>query len=175
MRAPIAWTLCVAVVALFAAIPVRAASPEAKVKAAYLYKMSSFVRWPTSVRSGNAFRICLAAQGDVAGVLRQLVRGQQVGGMPVEVRTLGSGLEGAASCQVLYLGNRPETARQLESATEGQAVLTVGDRDDGTRGGVVDFVVRDGRVRFVIHTGRASSRGLELSSKLMDAAAEVIR
>jgi hypothetical protein len=52
-------------------------------------------------------------------------------------------------------------------------VLTVGDRNNGTRGGVVDFVLRDGRVRLAIDRGAADDQHLELSSKLLDVALTV--
>jgi len=59
------------------------------------------------------------------------------------------------------------------AATRGAPVLTVGDRYNGTRGGVIDFVMRDGRVRLAISRSAAEDRHLELSSKLLDVAVVV--
>jgi hypothetical protein len=160
---------------LFGATSAHAATPEAEVKAAYLYKLASFVRWPDAGGAGPSFRICVAGRSDVAGVLDQLVRGQQVAGRPVTVEQLSSAQrERARDCQVLFVG-RGEAAHTLFSAARGLPVLTVGDRNNGTRGGVVDFLLRDGRVRLAIDRGAADGQHLELSSKLLDVAVAVSR
>jgi hypothetical protein len=150
--------------------PAPAATPEAEVKAAYLYKLASFVRWPDD--GGGPFKLCVAGRSDVAGVLGQLVRGQQVAGRPITVEqvTTAQG-DRAKDCQVLFLGRG--RAQALFSATRGLPVLTVGDRNNGSRGGVVDFLLRDGRVRLVIDRAAANAQHLELSSKLLDVAAVV--
>lgn len=157
------------------AVPAAAATPEAEVKAAYLYKLASFVRWPDDKAPGGDFRICVAGRGDVAGVLGQLVRGQQIAGRPVAIEQLTSAQgDRAKNCQVLFVG-RGGTAQTLFSAARGLPVLTVGDRNNGTRGGVVDFLLRDGRVRLAIDRGAADRQHLELSSKLLDVAVAVAR
>ena len=151
-----------------------AATPEAEVKAAYLYKLASFVRWPNANGVEGAFRICIAGRGDVAGVLGQLVRGQQVGGRPIAVEQLtGTQTDRAKDCQMLFLGRG--SSSPLFAATRGLPVLTVGDLNNGTRGGVIDFLLRDGRVRLAIDRGAADARHLELSSKLLDVAVTVAR
>lgn len=150
-----------------------AATPEAEVKAAYLYKLASFVRWPAGSGAG-AFRFCIAGRDDVVGVLQQLVRGQQVDGRPLAVEQVKAGsADVARGCQILFLGRGPDTARALLGATRGLPVLTVGDRNNGTQGGVVDFLIRDGHVRLAIDRGDAAARHLELSSKLLNVAVAV--
>lgn len=153
---------------------VQAATSEAEVKAAYIYKLASFVRWPDGSEGVGAFRICVAGRSDVAQVLGQLVRGQQVGGRPIAVEQL-SPAQGARAkeCQVLFLGRGGATAQALLSATRGAPVLTIGDRNAGARGGVIDFLMRDGRVRLAVDRGAADERHLELSSKLLDVAVAV--
>jgi hypothetical protein len=149
-----------------------AATPEAEVKAAYLYKLASFVRWPDGSDPGGSFKVCVAGRSDVAGVLAQLVRGQQVAGRPITVEQLSAAQgERARGCQVLFVGRGG--VQPLLAAARGLPVLTVGDRNNGTRGGVVDFMLRDGRVRLAIDRSAASAQHLELSSKLLDVAAVV--
>ncbi len=150
-----------------------AATPEAEVKAAYLYKLASFVRWPNENAFGGLFTICVAGRSDVAGVLGQLVRGQQVVGRPIAIEQLTSAQAARTrDCQVLFVGRGP-AADALFSAARGFPVLTVGDRNNGARGGVVDFLLRDGRVRLAIDRGAAGVQRLELSSKLLDVAVTV--
>ena len=49
-----------------AAQPAAAASPEERVKAAYLYKLASFVRWPNE--SCREFRVGVAGSEEVVDV-----------------------------------------------------------------------------------------------------------
>jgi len=160
-----------------AVLPVPAgavATPEAQVKAAYLYKLASFVRWPDSATPDGRFRLCVSGRSDIASVLEELVRGHDVAGQAIDVQQLTSSqADLAKACQVLFLGRGADSARSLLAATNGLPVLTVSDRDNGTRGGVVEFLIREGRVRFAIDRRLASARGLELSSKLMDVAVTV--
>ena len=167
---PLLW-LAAGLLALVSA-PVAAAT-EAQVKAAYLFKLASLVRWPQPP-PGDTFRICAAGRPDIANALAQLVRNQEIGGKRVELVQLGArNARQASACQIMYLGGGGETAGSLMEATGRSAVLTVTDRDNGTRGGAVEFVIVDGKVRFAVNRRQAETRQLELSAKLMDVAVEV--
>jgi hypothetical protein len=150
----------------------QAAATEGEIKAAYLYKLASFVRWPEGVDSSSKFTICVASRSDVARLLEKLADGQQVGGRAVMVEQLTSAQAARVKeCQLLFVGRG--NADALFKAAHGLPVLTVGDRNSGARGGVVDFLFRDGRVRLVIDRGAADTQHLELSSKLLDVAVTV--
>lgn len=150
-------------------LPAIAATSEAQVKAAYVYKLASFVRWPDDAAATNEFNLCVNGRRDVAAALQQLVRGQRVGGQAVSVVQL-DGAAQARSCRVLFVGRGGPVATNLLAATETAPVLTICDRSNGTRGCVIEFVVRDGKVRFALDRARADRRRLELSAKLSDVA-----
>jgi hypothetical protein len=153
---------------------VAAVSPEVRVKAAYLYKFASFVRWPDSTARGGEFRICVAGSSEIARVLRELVRSERIMGRPISVGDLDAGDRARVpTCDVLYLAREPQTANVLLNAAKTRPILTVADQRGGTSGGVIDFVVRDGKVRFVVSRSSAREQGLDLSSKLLDAAMTV--
>ena len=152
--------------------PLRSATPEVQVKAAYLFKLAAFVRWPSP--GPDAFRICVSGRADIAGTLSALTHDQQVGGKKVAVVQLAAAqAQEAPDCQMLFLGRGAETARAMLKATAGNPVLTVTDRTGGTHGGVIEFMDEGGKVRLAIDRSEASTHKLELSSKLMDVAAEV--
>jgi hypothetical protein len=54
-------------------------------------------------------------------------------------------------------------------------VLTVTDRGSGAAGGMIQFVMQAGRVRFQIDEGAARANGLTISSKLLELAIAVDR
>lgn len=150
--------------------PALAATAEAQVKAAYVYKLASFVRWPENAAATDDFRLCVSGRRDVAGVLQELVRGQRIGGQSVAVVQLDAAGEQARSCRVLFVGRAGATATGLLERTETAPVLTICDRTTGSRGCVIEFVSQGGKVRFTLDRARAERRRLELSAKLMDVA-----
>jgi len=49
-------------------------------------------------------------------------------------------------------------------------VLTVSDSSEGKGGGMIQFVMQGGRVRFAVDDGAARASGVRISSKLLDLA-----
>ena len=154
--------------------PLKAEYSDAQIKADYLNKFAAFVRWPDPVPA--TFTICLSGRADIAAALTAMARDRQVGGHSVAVvQITPARARDAGHCQILYLGSGSEAEHAMVSATAGSPVLTVSDRDAGTSGGVIDFFDENGKLRFSIDREAASARRLELSSKLMDVAAQVKR
>lgn len=164
--------LCAALLAIApVGVACAAGSLEAPVKATYIYKFVPFVEWPSSAFASPAQPVVLCVlRGDPFGaVLDQAVRGQKIGPRLILVRRLARA-EKATSCHVLYLSNShtPAAVAALRSV-HGAPVLTVTDGTDSV-GGIVNFVLKDNRVRFMIDTQAASANGLTISSKLLSLA-----
>jgi hypothetical protein len=96
------------------------------------------------------------------------VRDERVGQRPLAVLRLQEP-EDVEPCSVLFV-SASESARLdlILAALSGRSVLSVSDMDGFVRrGGMVGFVLRDGRVRLRIDAMRASEAGLSISSKLL--------
>lgn len=149
---------------------------EAQVKATYLFKLASFVRWPAPLDDGDPFKICIAGRDDIAGLLTALAVGKQIEDKPVAVSAIaGADPRQLMGCRMLFIGRGAKTATALISATDGASVLVITDRTAGTRGGVVEFMERSGKVRLAIDKRQAIARKLTLDSKLFNVAAEIER
>ena len=146
-------------------------SMEYAVKAAYLYKFAPFVQWPPDAFASAAspFNLCVLGDDPFGASLDQAVRGQSVGEHPVIVRRLRV-TEAATGCHILYVmdARRPASANALRSL-HGAPVLTVSDQGHGD-GTIIQFVVKDGHVRFSIDTGLAAANRVSISSKLLSLA-----
>jgi hypothetical protein len=166
----------VAGLACAAAAPAEARVSEAEVKAAYLYKLASFVQWPpTAFADATApLRICVAGRSDIYDVVEGLTRDQEASGRRLMAQAVDAAKpETAAQCQILFIGRGEAAARALLSQAGQRPILTVTDRTGGTRGGIIEFVVADGNIRFSIHRRAAEARQLELSSKLLAVAESI--
>lgn len=146
---------------------------EHAVKAAFLYNFAKFVEWPegTFRTPQEPLTFCVLGEGSLGGELERTVAGKTVMGRPVAVRRL-SQLADLDQCRILFVGSS-ERARfdQILAAVGDRAVLTVGEEEGFNRaGGIISFVVRQSRVRFLIDRETAGRAGLKLSSRLLELA-----
>lgn len=153
----------------------QAPSVEAAVKATYLYKFAPFVEWPagTFASPSDPLVICTVGSDAVAGLVDEAVRGQAIGGHPIDVLHL-SAVPRQAPCHVLYVASRGAAAAAALGSVRGTPVLTVTDAaGDTATTGIVNFVVQDNRVRFEIDLRAAAENHLVISSKLLNLATRV--
>ncbi|MBV8593852.1 MAG: YfiR family protein [Caulobacteraceae bacterium] len=165
----LAWGLVTLLLFAAGGAVAQGAALEYAVKAAYLYKFTPFVRWPAEAFPGptSPLTLCIAGEDPFGPALDQAVRGQTVGDRRLAVRRLAPG-ERPTGCHLLFVGRmRDGGVAQALAAVSRQPVLTVTDRSRGVDGGIVQFVMLDGRVRFAIDAARAQASGLAISSKLL--------
>jgi hypothetical protein len=147
---------------------------EQQVKAAFLLKFAPFVTWPGGAAAASApVVVCVVGQDPFGAGLGRLAR-QSGAGRSIVTRRMAV-LERDAGCDVAYLagGPRQSVADGLREAA-GAPILTVTDEVTGDRDqGMIHFVVRDRRVRFIVDQGAARRGGLALSSKLLSLAVTV--
>lgn len=144
-------------------------SLEYAVKAAYLYKFAGYVEWPaTAFASANSpVTVCIAGDDPFGTTLDTAVRGQRIADRQVVVRRLKS-IERDSGCQILFVGGAEAQRAQVLAAVRGSQVLTVTDSPEpGGTVGIINFVIRDNRVRFNIDEEGAAQSGLNISSKLL--------
>lgn len=138
------------------------------VKASFLYKFAPFVEWPPGALPppGSPFMICVPSADPIASALEDAVRGQSIEGHPIAVRRL-TALTEAAGCKVLFLGPPAASgAEALLRSVGAEPVLTVSDEGAPLKGTMIQFVSRDGHVRFTVDPAAAEAHHLILGAKL---------
>jgi len=150
---------------------------EHDVEAAYLLNFLKFIQWPASVAgASNTIGICVLGRDPFGSVLDMLVAGQQIDGRTVMVRRL-AGTNDLAGCRVVFIDSS-ENARlpMALAALDSLPVLTVSNIPDFiSRGGMIQFVLKENRVRFEINVANAERVGLSLSARLLNVALSVRR
>ena len=146
---------------------------EYQVKAAFLFNFAKFVEWPndTFKSAEEPIAICILGQNPFGGALEQVVRDKTVGTRPFQVRTV-SNPQQASKCQIVFMSaSERKHARSLLEELKGHSILTVGEMEDFTaNGGVINFKLKEARVRIEIDTGAADQAKLHISSKLLSLA-----
>ena len=164
------WRLAAGVCTLGALLPAPAAAAALAdaVKANFLYKFAPFVQWPSGAFASAADPIVLCTVGSdpVGAALDEAVRGVMIEGRRLEVRELGGAID--PKCHILFLPRSVSRKAVDELATlAGKPMLIVSDDGVENAPSVIQFVLRDGRVRFNVDLGVAAANHLTISSKLL--------
>jgi len=149
---------------------------EPALKAAFLYKFSFFVEWPQTafVTRDSPINLCIVGDDPFGSALDEMVQGQKIGNRAVVVRRMSS-ISHNSGCHIVYLSDDANSrSKEALAVLQGTNVLTVTDaRTDGRDVGMINFVIKDHRVRFVIDDAAAASGGLAISSRLLSLALDV--
>jgi len=144
-----------------------ASAPE--LAAAYLLNFAKFTTWPSdTLPPGGTIVICVSGDDWVADSLVRLIRNRPINGQAVAIRkaTLAGPFE---SCHLVYATNLDRNrADRLIQATATQPIVTISDSTDfAEHGGVANFFVDNGRMRFAVNPAAAIRARLQISSKLL--------
>jgi hypothetical protein len=153
-------------------------SREAQLKAVFLFNFAQFTEWPPEAFADRSSPLIIGLVGlDPFGdSLEATVQDELIHGRRVRVeryRTLAE----VKNWHMMYLGQAdPERLDQVLQATKGKPILTVSDvQTPALRGGIIiKFLIKQNKIRFVINAEAARQARLVLSSKLLQAADEVI-
>lgn len=154
-------------------VALRGQIDEYYVKARFLCNFARYVEWPSeSFKAANEpIAICILGHDPFGGALDQAVDGKLVDGRPFLVRPV-SGISPDFHCHILFVpSSEGKRFRSMAGRLEGSAILTVGEiRGFPADGGVINFRLEDGRVRFEINLEAAERRHLRISSRLLSLA-----
>jgi hypothetical protein len=147
---------------------------DVSVKAAFLYNFAKFAEW-SALPSGAPLVVCIVGDDAIAAALVDTVRGQNINGHRLDVLRSPDGATWGG-CNLLFVA-AVEAQRSIGalSVIRKQPVLTVSDgKGFAQAGGIIEFYVDGGLMRFEINVDSAERSGLRLSSRLLGLA-KVIR
>ncbi len=140
---------------------------EYDVKAPFLYNFARFAQWPLE-EEDDTLRICLLGEAPFGTALDEIV-GRTVRKKKIEARPLAS-VTDADRCHVLFvapLANRQQW-HKIFVAVADRPILTVGEGEEFVRaGGMIGFVLRGKKIRFLVNPAAAEAAGIRLSSRLL--------
>jgi hypothetical protein len=156
------------------------AQPQAQltpsdVEAAYLYNFGKFVQWPAGPGvSSQPFSICILGQDEFGRKLDALVAGETIDGRGIVIRRLPSA-EAANNCQIVFIALSEEArlAKDLDVLGKKPVLTVSGIPMFLERGGMIQFLLENNRVRFAVNLPAAQQAGLVLSSELLKVAVYV--
>lgn len=147
--------------------------PEYRLKAAFVYNFMLFTEWPAA--TGNTLNLCVHGK-DPFGPEIDGLQGKPAAARSIAVHRKTAG-ESLKNCQVVFIapsmiGSLPNVLESLK----GQPTLTLADSPGAMHKGVaLNMAVAQGKVTFEANLLAAREAGLNLSSKLLRLATEVLQ
>ena len=145
-------------------------SKEYQLKAAFLYNFAEFVKWPTDsfTRADEPFCIGILGDDPFNGALEATIRGETIDNHKLVVRRSQT-MDDLQDCQLIFIckseeSHLPEILTKLDS----KPILSVSEIGGFAKnGGIINFYLQGGKVRFEINPGSAQRRRLKISSQLL--------
>ena len=146
-----------------------------KVKAAYLYNFTKFIQWPDTAFEDDKAPFVIGVLGDdpFGRILDDTVRGKKIAERSVKIRRLSwkeeEGRTSLRSCHILYISDSERyRLDDILAALEQRPVLVVSDvREFASDGGMIGFVLEQGRIIFEVNREALERAELKASSKLL--------
>jgi hypothetical protein len=143
---------------------------EYELKAAFVYRLMSFVEWP-GPELGDHVIVGFAGEGPMKTALARYLQGKRIGRRPIEVREVRNQSD-LRACNVLVLAY-PDGSRMREALKQlkNTSVLTIGDGENFARmGGVIALVPGENTFQLAINPQAAERAQIKISSKLLSMA-----
>jgi hypothetical protein len=145
------------------------AASERSIKAAFLYKFTEYVAWPTTAARQDApFTIGVLGSGAFADELLRMTEDRNVNRRFIEVRRV-SASDAVDDLQVLFVaGDQRGKLGELLAPAQGRPILTVTESEGALAdGSIINFTVNGDRVRFEVSLDAAEASQLKLNSRLL--------
>lgn len=164
-------TLIVAALLASSRAPGQPVQNEYDVKAAFIYNFTKYIEWPPSALPGNSpIVIGIVGRDPFGRSIDELLQGKTVSGRSFRLRRLSWDDDEVANCHILFVSAGAFDPARL-AKLRGRPVLTIGESPGFTsKGGIINFVIEGGRVRFDINSELAGAGGIQISSKLLSLA-----
>ncbi|MFC1569371.1 YfiR family protein [bacterium] len=142
---------------------------EYQIKAKYLYNFARFVDWPEeSFQNPDSPFVIGIIGNDPYGIdLEKTIEGKQIKNRKFMIRHYQN-LENLSSCHILFIGVDNRSRRsQIFNKIKNKSILTVGDENNFAKdGGMINFIIKEKRIRFKINRDAVKQSGLKMSTNL---------
>ena len=154
-------------------ITAQAGITEAEVKAGYLINFGRFVEWPVTAFRDRSSPVVIGVVGNspVEAALNSIAGVSTIAGRPVHVRG-GQDLSAIGPAHILFFpaSEKKRTTQMIESL-KGSPVLIVGEIPEFAKhGGMVNFYLEDGRIRFEMNPEAAQRAGVQIKAHVLSLA-----
>ncbi len=157
------------------ALPFLAQSQVVKYKAVFTINFIRYIGWSDKAKEGD-FVIGVVKSKEISDWLRNLSKGKKFGFQNVIIKEFKSPAD-VTYCQVLYIPSNINLSKNASTIIDNlgsESTLIITEKEGATKyGAMINFVIRDDKLKFEIHKANAQKSGLQISSKLETMAAAI--
>lgn len=151
---------------------------EYQVKAAFIYNFLLFTEWPEDVFESKTdpIEICILGQNPFENHLEVIADTKKAKERTINKKQIRS-VEEAEGCEVLFVSqSESDKVDEILEIIKNKPILTISDMDNFSKaGGMVQLILIESKVNFVVNLSALNETGLKMSSKLLDLAHKVIK
>ncbi len=159
----------------------KAADSEYSIKAACIYNFLKFVDWPGESFASGKSPIVIGVIGNtpLGKVLDDVLAGKTVQDRKIDVvhfKGIDDLPDIGKRCHLLFVPvSEKDSLNRIFSALKESSVLTIGETAGFCeKGGIINFHLKDDKIRFDVNTAAAGQAKVRISSKLLKLASSVI-
>jgi hypothetical protein len=147
-----------------------------KYKSMFTLNFLRYIDWPQEAKQGD-FIIAVVNSKRVAGYLKSLSAGKKFGFQDIVVKEFGS-IEEIPTCQIMFIGNGLNLSKAkdaIKAFSQKNKTLIITEREGAVgNGSMINFVVRDDKLKFELSPGNAQPAGLTFGSSLTTLANAIV-
>ncbi|MEE9413526.1 MAG: YfiR family protein [Methylococcales bacterium] len=145
-------------------------SIEHKIKAAYLYNFSKFTDWPEEIAFAEqkSFSICILGEDPFGSVITP-IENKKAHKLPIKLQYFSQIDTNVDQCKIVFIAETDaDDVQSILLALSDTNILTVGESSNfATIGGMIGFVIQNGRVQFQINKQAAKKAQLKFDPRLL--------
>lgn len=149
------------------------AAHEYEVKAAFLFNFAKFVEWPAGAfqTPDSPFVLGIIGEDPFGHTVDNVMDGKTLNGRKMMIKRFKD-VQDASRCHMLFVSSSLKSdIFSVVRATREWNTLIVGEVEQfANDGGMINFVIDNGRVRFEINQDSAERAGLKISARLLSLA-----
>lgn len=137
-----------------------------KLHTVFVYSFTRYVIWPEGYNEGD-FEILVMGESPMVAALQEMAQAKKVGERHIKVTTIASPSE-IRKCNILFIpsaqsGQLPDVVAKVSN----QSILIITEEPGlGTKGSVINFIMKDGKLAFELNQAAVSRQNLKISNEL---------
>lgn len=153
---------------LFIAVFTTSYGQKEKYQSLFIYNFTKYIKWPDAYNNGK-FVIGVIGNSNIYEALTSMASSKKktATGLVIEVKKYGA-VGDIDECNILFVSeNIAGDLGQIVGNTSSKPILIITDSPGmATQGSVINFVEKDGKIKFELNESRASEQGLIVSGSL---------
>jgi hypothetical protein len=162
MMRKIAFFICFLILSSFAY------AQKEKYESLFIYNFTKYIKWPDSYNEGK-FVIGVIGSSNIYGALQSMADSKKKTGTGAVLEvTRYSSVADIGTCNILFVSeDMIEKMVDIENATSSEPILIITDTPGmASQGSVINFIEKDGKIKFELNQAKATDRKLIVSGSL---------